>query len=128
MQETIKNKLNKFNYSFIEKNNKLNVKLGFTLNCEILFEEDKSVKIEGNLNRWNFLTGILKLNINGLMIYNTFWLIFLLFIQLYFNTNEFNLPYLPFIVLAWFIIWNLYYLISYYTFKLTIHNWLNNVA
>jgi hypothetical protein len=128
MKESIIIKLNKFNYPYFELDNKLIIELGFNLKCEVHFKENNSIAIDGTLNGWNFLTGILKLNIKRLMFYNSFWLIFLIFVQLYFNSNEIKLPYLPFIFSVWFIMWNLYYLISFYTFKTILHQWTNNVA
>lgn len=117
MENLIKNKLRILNYLFTKKDNKLIVKLGFNLNCLIEIKEGEPLLIKGVLSRWNVLTGFFSLSMNWLMIYNTFWLFFLLFIQLYFNSNKFNLPYLPFIVLAWFLMWTFYYLIRFYLFK-----------
>lgn len=127
MKTKLKEKLSNYNYTFTEKDNdKLVVNLSYGLICEIIFLENNSINIKGYLKAWNFLTGVMKVKMNQLVIYNSIWLSFLLFIQLFYKTNNLNLPYIPFIILAWFIMWNLHYLIVYYSFKSILINLNNN--
>lgn len=127
MKNKLKEKLSNYSYNFTEKgNDKLIIDLNYGLICEIIFLDNNSMNIKGYLKAWNFLTGTIKVKINQLVIYNSIWLSFLLFIQLFYRTDNFKLPYIPFIILAWFIMWNLHYIIVFYSFKSILINLNNN--
>jgi len=53
-KEIIKQKLEKFDYEFYEKGNKLIVKLGFSLDMEVEFTDENKIEIKDKLKGWNF--------------------------------------------------------------------------
>ncbi|TYA60064.1 hypothetical protein [Formosa maritima] len=119
MLDKLKTELNYVGYSYYQKNNSLITKLGYGLRCKIEYN-DNQVKISGYLKRWNFLTGLASLNLKWLMTYNLIWFFIFLFIQLYFKSGVIKLPYIPFIILAWFLVSNFYYYFKYFYFKSTL--------
>lgn len=70
-KETIKQKLEKFDYEFYEKGNKLIVKLGFSLDIEIEFTDENKIVIKDKLRGWNFLTGMFEMSIKSSLVFNT---------------------------------------------------------
>lgn len=126
MRKYVSNKLSKYNYSFKEKKNKTIINLKFGLYCEVHFSEEDSYKIKGVFRGWNFLTGLLRINIEYLMLYNSIWLLILLFLQLYFKTRVVVYPYLPYIVMVWVLSWNLYYTVKYFSFRSVLIKWLDS--
>lgn len=116
MLDKIQSKLNFYGYMVSVKEDSLTVKLTYGLVGKIKFDDDR-IKIKGYFVRWNILTGLLNLNIKWLVLYNSLWLAFFVFIQLYFRSDTIDLPYLPFIFLAWFLMFTIYYYVVYYSFK-----------
>ena len=125
MVNKLKIKLKQVNYQFKEDSNKLTVKLDYGLTCEIIFLEDKTTIIIGRFKGWNFLTGALPFTIKGSILYSTFWIAFMMFLQLFYRTQEFlDLAYLPYLILLYVLIWQLFYIVKFFTFKITIENWI----
>lgn len=122
----LKKELEFIGYSSYQKNDSLITKLGYGLRCKIEYHENQ-LKITGYLKRWNFLTGLASLNLKWLMTYNLIWFFIFLLIQLYFESDVIKLPYIPFIILAWFLVSNFYYYIKYYYFKSSLINLIYNI-
>lgn len=116
MLDKIQSKLNFYGYMVSVKEDSLTVKLTYGLVGKIKFDDDR-IKIKGYFVRWNILTGLLNLNIKWLVLYNSLWLAFFVFIQLYFRSDTIDLPYLPFIFLAWFLMFTIFYYVVYFSFK-----------
>jgi len=124
--ERIINKLKKHNLNFKIEKNTINVILGFGLILKIIFLDDNSVKISGHLTRWNFLTGMINLSLKQTIIYVNIWLAIFLIIQVYYESNFVEYPYMPFIFLLWFVVWIFYYLTTYYSFQTILYRWLDS--
>lgn len=126
MLDKLKTELEYIGYSSYQKKDGIKTKLGYGLICKITYKENQ-FKITGFLERWNLLTGVLNLNIKWLMLYNLIWIFIFVFIQLYFQSNNIKLPFIPFIVLAWFLVSNFYYFTKYYYFKSVLINIIYNI-
>lgn len=127
MLSYIKSKLTIHNYNFLAEKDTLIVSLNFGLKAEISFDDQKSYRIKGVFKSWNFLTGLFRINIEHLMLYNSIWLVILLVLLLFSKTTTINHPYLPFILLAWIVSWNLYYTVKYFVFKATVIRWIDSI-
>lgn len=125
MRKFLSDQLSTYNYVFKEKKDKTVISLKFGLYGEVHFLEENRYKIKGVFRGWNFLTGLLPVNIEYLMLYNTIWLLILVGIQLYFSTYTIAYPYLPFIVILWVVSWNLYYTVKYFLFKAMVIRWID---
>ena len=126
MRALLSDKLLAYHYSFKEKKDKTTISLKFGLYCEVSFPEDGGCNIKGKFKGWNFLTGLLPITMEYLMLYNSVWLLILLGIQLYFETRVIAYPYLPFIAMVWILGWNVYYTVKYFYFKSMVIRWLDS--
>lgn len=62
MLDKLKTELEFIGYSSYQKNDILKTKLGYGLRCKIAYHENQ-FKITGYLKPWNFLTGMVSLNL-----------------------------------------------------------------
>ncbi|WP_028889725.1 hypothetical protein [Tenacibaculum ovolyticum] len=126
MIKRIIDELSYYNYKLKIKDDLIIVDLGFGLGTEIK-EINNTIIIKGVFFKFNMITGLLKMSIKNSILYNSFWILFLLFIQLFYNEYEYSLAYLPFIISGWFFLWYSYYLLNFYTSKIIFHNLINSI-
>ena len=103
--------LNKFDYDFEEKNDKINVKLDFNLGITIDLSNPDKIKISDELGSLNFLTWPFSMSIKGTMLYNfiSSFVVFIIFLAL----RNFISTYVLTLVVIFSVFWNLYWLIYY---------------
>ncbi len=104
------------NYKYSSKKNHIKVKLGLGLICSIK-KVDDSFKIDGYLTRWNFLTGLFKLNIDMASVYITFWTLVILGLYYKYNIPPFLSEFVLIIVFLWTLSWHVFYLTKFFSFK-----------
>ena len=123
MKEIIENKLEKYNYDFSVKGNTLNINLGYSLEIRIDFSQKGKYKITDQLKGWNYLTGMIEMNVSNALIYNV---IGLLVITLFFiflgRTSNLILFLIP--ISLWIIVWSVYYVLKSEIFKKQIIDWI----
>ncbi|WP_240723695.1 hypothetical protein [Flavobacterium sp. J27] len=95
--------LNKFDYKFEKKNNKIIVKSDYAQRIIIDFSDPEKVKITDRLVGWNFLTGLIEMSIKNATLYNFIGAIIMTFLFVYMDLEYSGLN-LVFFFLA-FIIW-----------------------
>lgn len=122
-KEIIKQKLEKFDYEFYEKGNKLIVKLGFSLDIEVEFTDENKIEIKDKLKGWNFLTGMFEMSVRSSLILNTVFSLILALSFLYTNLITKNI-YIGLITLFifilcvfWILLWTTYFTIKAENFK-----------
>ncbi len=122
-KEIIKQKLEKFDYEFYEKGNKLIVKLGFSLDMEVEFTDENKIEIKDKLKGWNFLTGMFEMSVRSSLILNTVFSLILALSFLYTNLITENI-YIGLITLFifilgvfWILLWTTYFTIKAENFK-----------
>ena len=122
-KEIIKQKLEKFDYEFYEKGNKLIVKLGFSLDIEVEFTDENKIEIKDKLKGWNFLTGMFEMSVRSSLILNTVFSLILALSFLYTNLITENI-YIGLITLFifilgvfWILLWTTYFTIKAENFK-----------
>lgn len=124
MKEKLKDKLQKFNYSFYQENNKIIVNLGFSQIAKVDFSEKNIFKISDAFNGWNFLTGLIKSNLKVAMIYNSIGITLFFVIFLFQESKSLNLViFLPLLSLN--IIWAIYYISKFESFKKQVIFWID---
>ena len=111
--------LNKFDYNFEEKEEKINVKLGFNLEINIDLTSAEKIKISDRLRSSNFLSWPFSMSIKGTMLYNfiSSFIVFVLFLALRNSFNTYVLTLLVIFAAFWNLYWLLYYLIKSENFK-----------
>ena len=109
--DRIKDFLTKYGYTFLEMEDSLNVKLGFALHAEINFSADGRILVKNRLGGWNFLTGMLEMNLSQALLYNFAGIVFIsaLFLLLLRDTNFFYLLLAYLFILSWVIFWGIFY-------------------
>ena len=68
-KEKVLNFLDKYDYSYSEKNNTIVVKLELSQQVKIELSSNKII-IKDKLTGWNFLTGIIEMSLKNALIYN----------------------------------------------------------
>ena len=111
--------LNKFDYNFEEKEEKINVKLGFNLEINIDLTSAEKIKISDRLRSSNFLSWPFSMSIKGTMLYNfiSSFIVFVLFLALRNSFNTYALTLFVIFAAFWNLYWLLYYLIKSENFK-----------
>lgn len=120
--ERIVRKLEKLNYDFEIRNNRIIVKLGFSLHAQIEINENK-IEIKDRLKNWNFLTGVVEMSLKSSIIFNTFLVLFsgIMFLLIHLNNESSFLNYLTILIfligIFWILLWTMYFLIKFESFK-----------
>lgn len=126
-KEKIKQNLNKYDFKYVEKGEVITVKLDFSHDVSIHFNNGNKIIITDRLVHWNFLTGGIQMSLKNSMIYSFIGLIFGGFIFNYFlMNNNFNAVFLFMTYGFWVVLFTIYYLIKFEGFKQQINNWTNN--
>jgi hypothetical protein len=123
--EKVLNFLDKYDYSYSEKDNSIFVKLELAQQVTIEFDVPNKIIIKDKLIGWNFLTGMITMSLKNAFIYNFVGLILLGFICLYSENTEngINLIVLFLVFITWIILFSGFYLIKLEGFKNQIMNW-----
>jgi hypothetical protein len=124
-KEKVLNFLDKYDYSYSEKDNSIFVKLELAQQVTIEFDVPNKIIIKDKLIGWNFLTGIITMSLKNAFIYNFVGLILFGFICLYSENTEkgINLIVLFLVFITWIILFSGFYLIKLEGFKNQIMNW-----
>ncbi|MFT5963951.1 MAG: hypothetical protein ACI9L6_000671 [Flavobacterium sp.] len=123
--EKVLNFLDKYDYSYSEKDNSIFVKSELAQQVTIEFDVPNKIIIKDKLIGWNFLTGMITMSLKNAFIYNFVGLILLGFICLYSENTENgrNLIVLFLVFITWIILFSGFYLIILEGFKNQIMNW-----
>jgi hypothetical protein len=124
-KEKVLNFLDKYDYSYSEKDNSIFVKLELAQQVTIEFDVPNKIIIKDKLIGWNFLTGMITMSLKNAFIYNFVGLILLGFICLYSENTEngINLIVLFLVFITWIILFSGFYLIKLEGFKNQVMNW-----
>ena len=124
-KEKVLNFLNKYNYSYSEKNNSIIVKLELAQQVKIEFDEPNKIIIKDKLIGWNFLTGMIEMSLKNALIYNFVATILFAILCMYSENKEngLNVIALFLVFLTWIILFSGFYLVKLESFKNQIINW-----
>ncbi|MDG4945859.1 hypothetical protein NMK71_05485 [Weeksellaceae bacterium KMM 9713] len=117
--------LNKFDYKFENKNNKIIVKLDFAQRIIIDFSDPEKVKITDRLVGWNFLTGLIEMSIKNATLYNFIGAIIMTFLFVYLDLEYggLNLVFFFLAFIIWVLLWTIFYLIKAENLKRILTSW-----
>ena len=123
-KQTITEYLNKFDYEFEEKDEKINVKLDFNLEINIDLTSEDKIKISDRLGSLNFLSWPFSMSIKGTMTFNFIgsFLVFILLLAVRNSYNNYVLTLIVIFAVFWNLYWLLFYLIKSENFKKEIKN------
>jgi hypothetical protein len=124
-KEKVLNFLDKYDYSYSEKDNSIFVKLELAQQVTIEFDVPNKIIIKDKLIGWNFLTEMITMSLKNASIFNFVGLILFGFICLYSENTEngINLIVLFLVFITWIILFSGFYLIKLEGFKNQIMNW-----
>lgn len=124
-KDKVLNFLNKYNYNYSEKNNSIFVKLELSQQVTIEFDAPNKIIIKDKLIGWNFLTGMIAMNLKNALLYNFVGLFLLGFVCLYSKNTEngINLVVLFLVFITWVILFSGFYLVKLESFKNQVMNW-----
>jgi len=120
--EKIVRKLEKLNYDFETRNNRIIVKLGYSHHAQIEINENK-IEIKDRLKNWNFLTGVVEMSLKSSIVFNTFLILFsgIMFFLIHLKVESSYLNYLTILIfligIFWILLWTMYFLIKFEFFK-----------
>lgn len=117
--------LKKFDYKFERKNNELIVIMDFSQIMIIDFSDSEKIKIKDKLVSWNFLTGLIEMNIKNATLYNFIGALVMTFLFVYLDLeySGINLIFFFLIFIIWVILWTMFYLVKAESFKRTLTSW-----
>lgn len=107
----IKSLLIKHRYQFIQKDNKIIVKLNFSQRVIIDLSKPNNVSVSSKLVGWNFLTGLIAMSLKNAIIYNAIGILIFICLALYLQT-QIHLTSLVYVIVAcviWVAFWVIYY-------------------
>ena len=117
--------LNKFDYEFEKKNNKIIVKSDFAQRIIIDFSDPEKVKITDRLIGWNFLTGLIEMSIKNATLYNFIGAIIMTFLFVYLDLEYggLNLVFFFLAFIIWVLLWTIFYLVKAENLKRILTSW-----
>ena len=117
--------LNKFDYKFEKKNNKIIVKSDYALRIIIDFSDPEKVKITDRLVGWNFLTGLIEMSIKNATLYNFIGAIVMTFLFVYMDLeyDGLNLVFFFLAFIIWGLLWTIFYLVKAENLKRILISW-----
>lgn len=123
--EKVKDFLNKYNYTYTEKNNSIFVKLEFAQQIRIEFDEPNKIIIKDKLVGWNFLTGMIEMSLKNSLIYNFIGTILFGILCSYSENKEngINLNAMFTVFITWIILFSGFYQVKLESFKNQLMNW-----
>lgn len=124
-KEKVLNFLNKYNYSYSEKNNSIVVKLELAQQVRIEFDEPNKIIIKDKLIGWNFLTGMIEMTLKNALIYNFVATIVFGILCIYSENKENGLHAISLflVLITWIILFSGFYIVKLESFKNQIINW-----
>ena len=124
-KEKVLNFLNKYNYSYSEKNNSIVVKLELAQQVRIEFDEPNKIIIKDKLIGWNFLTGMIEMTLKNALIYNFVVTIVFGILCIYSENKENGLHAISLflVLITWIILFSGFYIVKLESFKNQIINW-----
>lgn len=124
-KEKIKTSLEKYNFSNIEKNSEIIIKLDFSHQINVNFYEKNKIIITDKLVSWNFLTGMIEMSLKNAMIYNFVCILFMSFLCLYSDLGGSTFkPINLFLGFStWVLLFSTFYVIKSENLKQNIINW-----
>lgn len=121
-QDKIINALEKYDYNYIQENEKIIIKLDYSHQIVIDISNPLKVIITDKLVGWNFLTGSISMSIKNAMLYNFIGTIMFGFLILF--TEPKTPMYGLFLVfITWVLMWTVFYLIKSESIKRQIVSW-----
>jgi len=128
MKELIKSKLEKYDYKYLVKQNEIIIKLEHSLEMKIDFSNQEKIVIKDKLTSWNFLTGVIEMNLKNTMVFNTigFFIVTIMISFLDKSSDAFNFSFFFLFVIILVVIWTIFYLIKAENFKKTVIFWIEN--
>ncbi|HYW97057.1 MAG TPA: hypothetical protein VE870_15800 [Bacteroidales bacterium] len=125
-KESFKKQLKKYNFSFVDFNNIVTIRLEHSLEVDVDFNLFEKILISDRLNKGNFLTGIFPIKIKHIAVYNILILLTAAIIFIYesrhFNSFPLLMSYI--LVTGWVLLWNSYYNTKSESIKSTFMVWL----
>jgi hypothetical protein len=117
--------LNKFDYKFEKKNNKIIVKSDFAQRIIIDFSDPEKVKITDRIVGWNFLTGLIEMSIKNATLYNFIGAIIMTFLFVYLDLeyDGLNLVFFFLAFIIWVLLWTIFYLVKAENLKRILTSW-----
>jgi hypothetical protein len=128
-KQELKQKLNKYNYSYKEQFDKITVNLDSSLEIEIDYSEEDKVILTDKLRGYNMLTGVWSMSVRSSIIFNMIisFIYLLLFTYMRYILHK---PFVGLLILlmfivgmGWIILWTSYYLIKSENFKTLVQSW-----
>ena len=125
----LKQKLKKYDYSYKEEFSAIIIKLDYSLEITVDFDDSEKVIIRDKLKSWNFLTGVWEMSIKSSLVLNIFLSAFYAAVLLFVNNfvNDFNyykiMLVLYILAVCWLILWTIFYLIKAESVKILIQSW-----
>jgi len=116
--------LNTLSYKFSIKKDRVIINLGLGLVCEVKTDTNDSHAVYGRLKGWNFLTGLFSIRVEMLMVYVSFWLLFITLLYYLYGLPDFIPEFIILLILGLTILWSVFYLIRFYTFKTLLESWI----
>ena len=121
-RDKILNALEKYGYNYIDKSEKIIVKLDYAQQIIIEVSNPDKVIIKDKLVGWNFLTGSIEMNIKNAMLYNFIGMVLFSFILITWDESHiFGTFFLAYI--GWVLLWTPFYHIKAESFKQQIVSW-----
>ena len=117
--------LNKFDYKFEKKNNKIIVKSDFAQRIINDFSDPEKIKITDRLVGWNFLTGLIEMSIKNATLYNFIGAIIMTFLFVYLDLDYggLNLVFFFLAFIIWVLLWTIFYLVKSENLKRILTSW-----
>ena len=125
-KEKVLNFLNKYNFTYTEKNNSIFVKLELAQQVKIEFDEPNIIIIiKDKLIGWNFLTGMIEMTLKNALIYNFIGTILFGILCMYSENKEngLNVIALFLVFITWIVLFSVFYIVKLESFKNQIINW-----
>ena len=115
--------LQKYNYSYIQKNEILTVSLDFSQNVIIDLTNVDKVIISDQLVSWNFLTGGIKMSLKNALIYNFILMFIFGFLCQYVMFLDQNFVNFFLVFISWILLFSTFYLIKFESFRRQVVDW-----
>lgn len=117
--------LDKYNYNFAEKDNSIIVQLEFSQQIKIEFDKPNKIVFNDKLVGWNFLTGMIEMNLKNALVWNFVGTIILGILCLVVENiiNGLNIIPLFLIFITWIVLFTGFYNIKLENFKTRLINW-----
>lgn len=124
-KEKVLNFLNKYNFTYTEKNNSIFVKLELAQQVKIEFDEPNIIIIKDKLIGWNLLTGMIEMTLKNALIYNFIGTILFGILCMYSENKEngLNVIALFLVFITWIVLFSVFYIVKLESFKNQIINW-----